>query len=169
MNIRTFPSKEDSIDRFGDQIAAHDSQRLGWFRFHFGDDRWTWSPQVEQMHGYRPGTTAPGTLLVLSHVHPDDERRVTARLYDIRSTGQPFSSQHRIVDARQHPHDVVMIGVPFYDPLGALAGMQGFYVDTTPVTDRPGFATSADQVRDPGAAQFRRESRRERVRAATRC
>jgi hypothetical protein len=107
--------------------------------------------------------------LVLSHVHPDDERRVTARLYDIRSTGQPFSSQHRIVDARQHPHDVVMIGVPFYDPLGALAGMQGFYVDTTPVTDRPGFATSADQVRDPGAAQFRRESRRERVRAATRC
>ncbi|EUA76364.1 antar domain protein [Mycobacterium xenopi 4042] len=31
------------------------SEHLGWFSFYFGDGRWVWSPQVEQMHGYRPG------------------------------------------------------------------------------------------------------------------
>jgi hypothetical protein len=168
MNTSTSPSKEDSIDQIGDQMAVHDSQRLGWFRFQYGDDRWTWSPQVEQMHGYHPGTTAPGTLLVLSHVHPDDERRVTAGLYDVRSTGQPFISHHRIVDARHRLHDVVMTGVPFYDSLGALAGMQGIYLDATPVTDGPDFASSANRLHDLAATRFGREGR-ERVRAATRC
>jgi hypothetical protein len=169
MNTRTSPSKEDSLDQICDQIATHDSQRLGWFRFHFGDDRWTWSPQVEHMHGYHPGTTAPGTSLVLSHVHPDDERRVAAGLYDIRRTGDPFSSHHRIVDARHRLRDVVMIGVPFFDSQGALAGMQGFYLDATPATDRSGFVISADQLRDPAAEQRQRDGRHQRVRAATRC
>jgi PAS domain-containing protein len=167
MNTRTFPSREDFIDQIGDQIPTHDPQQHGWFRFHFDDDRWTWSPQVERMHGYRPGTTAPGTLLVLSHVHPDDERRVTARLYDMRSTGKPFSSQHRIVDARHRAHDVVMIGVPFYDSHGELAGMHGFYLDETP--DRLGFDGGDGQLRGLTANQRRPKGGRERVRAATRC
>jgi hypothetical protein len=169
MNTRPFAFKEDSIEQLGDQMGAHDSQRLGSFRFHFGNDRWTWSPQVEQMHGYLPGTTAPGTLLVLSHVHPDDERRVAAHLYDVRRTGDPFSSHHRIVDTRHRVRDVVMIGVPFYDSFGALAGMHGFYLDATPATDSSGFSSSAAQLLDLAAAHHRREGRRQQIRAATRC
>jgi PAS fold len=168
MNTKTFGSVQDSIGRIDDWIDGDGSQHLGWFRFNFGDDRWTWSPQVERMHGYHPGTTAPSTLLVLSHVHPDDERHVAAGLYDMRRTPHPFSSYHRIVDAHHHVHDVVMIGVPFYDSLGAPVGMQGFYLDATPAT-ASGFDRHAARLRDLAADRRRHEGRRRRVRAATRC
>jgi len=49
--------------------AAGDPQRVGWFRFYFDDDRWEWSPQVEKMHGYLPGTVTPTTEMVLAHKH----------------------------------------------------------------------------------------------------
>lgn len=115
-------------------LAADWSQHLGWFRFYFDNDRWTWSPQVERLHGYKPGTTAPSTLLMLSHVHLDDYHKVAAALQDARSSEQPFSSRHRITDTRHQLHDVVMIGAPFYDREGAAAGMQGFCLDVTSVS-----------------------------------
>ena len=30
-------------------------QRVGWYRFYFGDERWEWSEEVEHIHGYQPG------------------------------------------------------------------------------------------------------------------
>jgi hypothetical protein len=50
--------------------AGGESQRVGWFRLYFDDERWEWSPEVERMHGYEPGTVQPTTALVLSHKHP---------------------------------------------------------------------------------------------------
>ena len=48
-------------------------QRVGWYRFHYADERWEWSPEVELIHGYRPGTSNPTTELGLSsHKHPED-------------------------------------------------------------------------------------------------
>jgi hypothetical protein len=132
-------------------LAADWSQHLGWFRFYFDDDRWMWSPQLERMHGYLPGTTAPSTFLVLSHVHHDDFHRVAAALQDVRRNHHPFSSRHRIVDTRHHVHHLVMIGALFYDTEGAAAGMQGFCVEVT------------------GNRDGQSPSRRQGVRAATQC
>jgi hypothetical protein len=28
---------------------------VGWYRFYFADERWEWSSEVEQIHGYQPG------------------------------------------------------------------------------------------------------------------
>jgi hypothetical protein len=141
----------DHAIRTDKPLAADWSQHLGWFRFYFDHDRWTWSRQVEQMHGYRPGTTAPSTLTVLSHVHLDDFHRVAAALEDARRNQHPFSSRHRILDTRHRLHQVVMIGAPFYDTEGAAAGMQGFCLEVT--ANRDGHSPS----------------RRRRVRAATQC
>jgi hypothetical protein len=138
----------------GEQSLTADwSQHLGWFRFYFDDDRWMWSPQVEHMHGYKPGTTAPSTLLVLSHVHLDDYHRLADVLQNARRNAQPFSSRHRILDTGHHLHHVVMIGAPFFDTEGAAAGMQGFCVDVTTVAD----------------ADRHAPSQRQRVRTATHC
>jgi hypothetical protein len=38
----------------------------GWFRLYFEDERWEWSPEVERLHGYEPGTAKPTTSMVLS-------------------------------------------------------------------------------------------------------
>jgi hypothetical protein len=165
MNPRTSLVSTDGVvnqaTRGDEPLAADWSQHLGWFRFYFDDDRWTWSPQVEHMHGYRPGTTAPSTLLVLSHVHLDDYHKVAQALQDARRNEHPFSSRHRILDTRHHLHHLVLIGAPFYDIEGAAAGLQGFCLDVTAVK------VTASRDGHPAHSNGQVASRRRRVRPAT--
>ena len=156
--------------RAGQPRAANWSQHVGWFRFTYADERWVWSPRVEQMHGYRPGTVAPSTTLVLSHIHPDDVPEVAAALVDgVTRTHRSFSSCHRIVDTNSHVRDVVMVGAPFYDTQGTLLGLQGFYLDMTPATTtvdgEDPREQAARQLRAVAAAGGHTEDRRQRIRA----
>lgn len=112
-------------------LAGGTPQNVGWFRFHFADERWEWSDQVQLMHGYEPGTIEPTTDLVLAHKHPDDYVSVAATLDDIRRTRRTFSTRHRIIDTHKRVHDVVVIGDRLLDEAGNVAGTQGFYVDVT--------------------------------------
>lgn len=116
-------------------LAGGEPQRVGWFRFFFADERWEWSPQVQRMHGYKPGTVVPTTKLVLSHKHPDDYREVAATLDEIRRTEQAFSTRHRIVDVAGCVHHVVVVGDRLYGDHGSVIGTHGFYVDVTPMMD----------------------------------
>jgi hypothetical protein len=116
----------------GDAIAGGDPQRVGWFRFYFADERWEWSPQVERMHGYEPGTVNPTTDLVLSHKHPDDYGQVAATIEEIRRTSGAFSTRHRILDTHGNVHHVVVVGDQLFDATGAVSGTHGFYVDVSP-------------------------------------
>ena len=105
---------------------------VGWFRFHFADERWEWSPEVEKMHGYQPGTATPTTELVLSHKHPQDLQHVAATLEQVRQGKQAFSTRHRIVDTEGRVHHVVVVADTLTDETGAVVGTRGFYVDVTP-------------------------------------
>lgn len=116
-------------------LAGGEPQRVGWFRFYFADERWEWSPQVERMHGYEPGTVVPTTKLVLSHKHPEDYGQVAATLDGIRRNSQAFSTRHRIVDVQGKVHHVVVVADRLYDEAGAVIGTHGFYVDVTPLMD----------------------------------
>jgi hypothetical protein len=113
-------------------LVGGEPQRVGWFRFYFADERWEWSPQVERMHGYEPGTVHPTTDLVLSHKHPDDYGQVAATLEEIRRTAGAFSTRHRILDTHGDVHHVVVVGDQLYDDAGRVIGTHGFYVDVTP-------------------------------------
>jgi fructose-specific component phosphotransferase system IIB-like protein len=113
-------------------LAGGDPQRVGWFRFYFADERWEWSPQVERMHGYQPGTVHPTTDLVLSHKHPDDYGQVAATLDEIKRTAGAFSTRHRIIDTHGDVHHVVVVGDQLFDDSEAVVGTHGFYVDVTP-------------------------------------
>ena len=108
------------------------AQRVGWFRFYFDDDRWEWSPQVEKMHGYLPGTVTPTTDVVLSHKHPDDYRHIADTLDLIRRTRQPFSSRHRIIDVVGRVRHVVVVGDLLRADDQTVIGTHGYYVDVTP-------------------------------------
>ena len=87
-------------------------QAVGWYRFYFGDERWEWSAEVAEIHGYRPGTVTPTTQLVLSHKHPDDYKYIAATLDDIRRTHKPLSTRHRIITVQGQTRDIVIIGEP---------------------------------------------------------
>ncbi|WP_029107196.1 PAS and ANTAR domain-containing protein [Mycobacterium sp. URHD0025] len=113
-------------------LAGGEPQRVGWFRFYFADERWEWSPQVERMHGYDPGTARPTTELVLAHKHPEDYGQVAATLLEIRRTSGAFSTRHRIIDTAGDVHHVVVVGDQLFDDNGAIIGTHGFYVDVSP-------------------------------------
>lgn len=107
-------------------------QRVGWYRFYFADERWEWSAEVEQIHGYQAGAAHPTTAVVLSHKHPEDYEQVAATLEDIRQSHKPFSTRHRIVTVQGAIRDVVVIGERLHDNAGEVVGTQGFYIDVTP-------------------------------------
>jgi PAS domain S-box-containing protein len=121
-------SAEEMVEQ---ALAAGVSQRVGWFRFYFDDQRWEWSPQVERMHGYEPGTITPTTEVVLSHKHPDDRKKIAATLNEILTTHQAFSTRHRIIDVQGEVHQVVVVGAQLYDEQETVVGTHGFYVDLT--------------------------------------
>jgi fructose-specific component phosphotransferase system IIB-like protein len=113
-------------------LAGGAPQRVGWFRFFFAEERWEWSPQVERMHGYEPGSVQPTTALVLSHKHPEDYGQVAATIEQIRLTAGAFSTRHRIVDTKGEIHHVVVIGQQMRDDTDTVIGSDGYYVDVTP-------------------------------------
>lgn len=112
-------------------LAGGETQRVGWFRLYFDDERWEWSAEVERMHGYEPGTVQPTTALVLSHKHPEDYEQVAATLDEIRRTHEPFSTRHRIIDVQGRTREVVVVSGHFRSDVGEVIGTEGFYVDVT--------------------------------------
>ena len=123
------PDEDSSVEQ---ALTGGALQRVGWYRFYFGDERWEWSEEVEQIHGYQSGTVTPTTELVLSHKHPDDYPHLAATLDDIRRTHKPFSTRHRIITVQGDVRDVVVIGERFHGNMGEIVGTQGFYLDVTP-------------------------------------
>jgi PAS domain S-box-containing protein len=120
---------KDAVER---ALSGGDPQRVGWFRFYFDEDRWEWSPQVERMHGYLPGSVTPTTEMILAHKHPDDYRQIADTLDLIRQRRQPFSSRHRIIDVQGRVHHVVVVGDLLREVDGTVMATHGYYVDVTP-------------------------------------
>jgi PAS domain S-box-containing protein len=126
------PSGGDGMVDIEQALAAGGPHRVGWFRYYFDDDRWEWSPQVEKMHGYLPGSVTPTTEMVLAHKHPDDYRQIAHTLELIGQTRQAFSSRHRIIDVEGRIHHVVVVGDLLRADNGSVIGTHGFYIDVTP-------------------------------------
>jgi PAS domain S-box-containing protein len=133
--LRYFPTVGHESIRHShvqEAVGAGEIHRVGWYRFHFAGQRWEWSPEVERIHGYEPGTARPTTSLVLSHKHPDDRPHVEAVLEEVLTTQRPFSTRHRIVNVHGETREVVVIGEQLRNGNGEVVGSQGFYIDATP-------------------------------------
>ena len=117
--MTTAPDEDSSVEQ---ALTGGALQRVGWYRFYFADERWEWSEEVEQIHGYQPGPVTPTTELVLSHKHPDDYPHIAATLDDIRRTHKPFSTRHRIITVQGDVRDVVVIRERFHDNTGEIVG-----------------------------------------------
>jgi hypothetical protein len=131
--VTTVPDGDSPVEQ---ALTGGTLQAVGWYRFYFADERWEWSPEVEQIHGYQPGTVTPTTQLVLSHKHPDDYKYIAATLDDIRRTHKPLSTRHRIITVQGETRDVVIIGERLHaEDAGEVIGTQGFYLDVTPTNE----------------------------------
>jgi len=96
------------------------------------DQRWEWSDEVQQIHGYKPGEMPnPTTDLVLSHKHPEDFANVTRLLAEARRSRSAFSTEHRMIDKQGNIHRVTVVGDVMRDTDGTVIGTQGFYIDVS--------------------------------------
>jgi PAS domain S-box-containing protein len=135
------PGGESQLER---ALAGGKDHPTGWFRLFFDDERWEWSPEVERLHGYEPGTAQPTTSMVLSHKHPEDYEQVAATLDDIRRTHKPFSTRHRIIDVQGRTREVIVVAELMRGDGGEVVGTSGFYVDVTfPPEEQETFITDA--------------------------
>ncbi|QIS03424.1 PAS domain-containing protein [Nocardia brasiliensis] len=112
-------------------LGAGAWQSAGTFRFWPADERWEWSDEVAQIHGYAPGTVQPTTELLLSHKHPEDREQVANTIARTVETGEPFCSRHRIIDTRGRTHHVLVVGDDMRDEQARVVGTCGYYVDLT--------------------------------------
>lgn len=114
-------------------LTGGQAQTVGRFRFFIDQERWEWSPEVQQMHGYAPGEMPnPTTAQVLAHKHPDDVDQVHGALEDSRRTRAAFSTRHRMIDTAGRTHQITVVGNPIRDDQGAVIGTEGFYIDVSP-------------------------------------
>jgi len=124
-------SEQDSeLDR---ALTGGQTQTVGRFRFFIDQERWEWSPEVQEIHGYAPGEMPnPTTAQVLSHKHPDDVDHVLVALEDTRRTRAAFSTRHRMIDTAGRTHRIAVVGDLMRDDRGAVIGTEGFYIDVSP-------------------------------------
>jgi len=113
-------------------LARGASQQIGRYRLELATGTWWWSSETYRVHGFEPGEVVPTTELVLAHKHPDDRDRVRQILDEARATGEPFSSVHRIMDARGKERYLVIVGQGRRDPVtGMVVELLGYFVDIT--------------------------------------
>lgn len=105
---------------------------LGRYRLDLATGEWAWSDEIFEMHGFQPGEVVPTTDLMLAHKHPDDRARVDSVLKNAAATGQPFSSVHRILDARGRTRTLAVTGQGRADPAtGEIVELFGYFIDVT--------------------------------------
>ncbi|WP_431892433.1 PAS and ANTAR domain-containing protein [Cellulosimicrobium funkei] len=113
-------------------VSLGDGATPGQFRVDLATDAWWWSPETYRLHGFEPGEVVPTTSLVLAHKHPEDRDRVRDLLERARLDGEPFSSLHRIMDARGAERVLVLVGHGRRDrDTGRLVELMGSFVDVT--------------------------------------
>ncbi|MFF2267257.1 PAS and ANTAR domain-containing protein [Cellulosimicrobium cellulans] len=113
-------------------LARGASQQIGQYRLDLATGTWWWSSETYRVHGFEPGEVVPTTQLVLAHKHPDDRERVRQVLDEAQTTGDPFSSVHRIMDARGRERYLVIVGQGRRDPVtGVVVELLGYFVDIT--------------------------------------
>jgi hypothetical protein len=113
-------------------LASGTTPPVGRYRLDLRTGRWAWSDEVYVMHGFEPGEIVPTTEMMLSHKHPEDRARVDGVLRSAAVTGEPFSSVHRIYDARGKVRTLAVTGQGRQDPEnGEVIELVGYFIDVT--------------------------------------
>jgi hypothetical protein len=113
-------------------LASGEKPPVGRYRLDLASQRWVWSDEVYVMHGFEPGEIVPTTELMLAHKHPEDRARVDGVLRKAAVTGDPFSSVHRIYDAKGRTRTLAVTGQGRRDPqTGDVVELIGYFIDVT--------------------------------------
>ncbi|GAB3561326.1 PAS and ANTAR domain-containing protein [Spelaeicoccus albus] len=120
--------------------------QAGAFQYDAVADRWDWSDDVYEIHGFTRGEIVPTTKLVLAHKHPDDRAPFEAVLRNALTGGSPVVSHHRIVDAHGATRYIMMVAEGTYSTSGDVIGLSGYFIDLTAVREHETRAVADEAV-----------------------
>ncbi len=93
--------RQQAAERLGTSEAnlnkAQQIAQLGYWDWHIPENTLLWSAEVYRIFGLSPEETAPSYENFLSHVHPDDRRKVQDAVQHTLETRAPYSINHRIL------------------------------------------------------------------------
>jgi len=127
---------EDKLDQesYAPAQDADDVPLVGGFTYDGSNDRWSWSPEVFQIHGFEPHDVVPTTQLIRFHAHADDRDAVAATLAGAMAEPGSFNLAFRLVDAAGDTRRVLLLGTG--STLDGAVHLRGQLVDLTSLQDQ---------------------------------
>lgn len=110
---------------------ALEAGRMGTWEWNVGSELVRWSPGLESLYGYEPGTF-PGTMAAYrDRMHPEDRERQSIEIQKTLADGTDHDVEHRILWADGSLHWVEGRGKVFRDASGQAIRMVGVSTDIT--------------------------------------
>lgn len=125
---------------------------VGRYRYDLATQVWWWSDETFRIHGFEPGDVVPTTAIVQAHKLPEDRARVSQVLEEAAVTGEPFSSVHRIQDAKGQQRTLAVVGQGLRDPATHLVfELAGYFIDISAGIKSQASKTATTSIRAAAA------------------
>jgi PAS domain S-box-containing protein len=123
---------------------TQESASIGWWEVDLVDEALTWSDEVYRIHEMpvaEPVEVADG----IDFYHPDDRDAIETAFERLRTEGEPYDLELRIVTATGETRWVRAIGDPQFDDAGDVVGALGLFQD---ITERKEYETALESTRE---------------------
>jgi PAS domain S-box-containing protein len=123
---------------------TQESASIGWWEVDLVDGSLTWSDEVYRIHEVptdEPVEVADG----LEFYHPDDRDTIESAFERLKSEGEPYDLELRIVTTAGETRWVRSIGDPLFDDAGEVVGALGLLQD---ITERKEYEAALESTRE---------------------
>ena len=134
-SVRDITERQQAEEKLRHQQALlQESQslsHLGSFEWDIRLKRMTWSDELYRIFGYEPGECEVALERFLSHIHPEDQRRIEGAILMAGTTGAAYRTEERIRRVDGTERTLTSVGKVLTDEVGVPAKIIGACQDVT--------------------------------------
>ncbi len=134
-SVRNITERRQAEDKLRQQqMLLQESQtlsHLGSFEWDIRSNRLTWSDELFRIYGYQPGEIEITVEKFVSHLHPEDRRKVEGAIHAACSGAAGFQTEERILRSSGEQRVLKSIGKVITDEAGAAVRIIGACQDIT--------------------------------------
>jgi PAS domain S-box-containing protein len=123
-SVRDITERQQAEERLRNQQALlQESQslsHLGSFEWDIRLKRMTWSDELYRIFGYQPGECEVTLERFLSHIHPEDQRRIEGAILMAGTTGAAYRTEERIRRVDGTERTLTSVGKVLTDETGGV-------------------------------------------------
>lgn len=134
-SVRNITERRQAEDKLRQQqMLLQESQalsHLGSFEWDIRSNRLTWSDELYRIYGYQPGEIDITVEKFVSHLHPEDRRKVEGAIHAACSGAAGFQTEERILRSNGEERVLKSTGKVITDESGAAVRIIGACQDIT--------------------------------------